>query len=155
MIGMIAIAGVTLFTTLSVMQSANTTYIKSMRLKAEKNIDTAREVQRQTEALSRAKSLYFKTYGIYPSSVQELIDKKMLRANYKTTLLSNNISLDSSGDIKVTTSNTIINSYINANSKNTKSKLNTSHSDTSSISIGNTVTINVDGKINMILDDIF
>jgi len=153
MIGTIAIAGVTLFIALSFMQTANTTYIKSMRNKAEKNIKTAREIQRQTSALSRAKSLYFKTYGIYPSSVQELIDKKMLRANYKTTLLSKNISLDGNGDIKVTTSNEIVNSYINTNSKNTKSKLATKHSSANSISVGNKITINSNDKI--VLENLF
>lgn len=142
MIGMVALAGVSLFATLNLMQSANTTYIRAMKQNVEKNINTAKDIQKQTSALSNAKALYFKTYGVYPSSVQELIDKKMLRANYKNTLLSKNISLDASGNIKVASSNVIVSSYSNTFSKNTNSKLTQKISSSNSLNANHKVLMN-------------
>lgn len=111
---------------IAVMQAGSDAMIKSMKHKADVGMKLGKETKTQMQELQDAQSLYFKTYKQYPvGGVDELIAKGFLRANFKTTTISKNITLDANNS--VTTTNTTItngisNNYINAqqNSLNAK-----------------------------------
>lgn len=97
--------------------------------KARINIELGQLTKAQMDELSLAQNLYFKTYKQYPSSVEELISKKLLRANFETSKISKNIGIDNNNTIKSSKQkNVTVESYINAhqdvvNSKDMKDKV--------------------------------
>jgi len=97
--------------------------------KARINIELGQLTKAQMDELSLAQNLYFKTYKQYPSSVEELISKKLLRANFETSKISKNIGIDNNNTIKSSKpKNVTVESYINAhqdvvNSKDMKDKV--------------------------------
>ena len=121
MMGMLALSVATVVTLMAVMQSGNQAYIKAMEQKAEKNLKLAKQVRKQSIELIKAREYYKKIYGTQPVNENDLINKKLLRSNYKNTTISKKISLNSTGGIMISSNNIAVDSLMNASNKKIQS----------------------------------
>jgi hypothetical protein len=113
---------ITITLLVTVMEKSTQAYVDAIAKKREISMYVAKETSKQSDKLAIAQSLYFKTYKVYPSGIDELIAKGLLRDNYKTTGYSKDINLDANNNIVATSRNDMANSYLQGNQERFKSK---------------------------------
>lgn len=86
-----------------------------MKQKAAISVEIGRLTEAQMNELAIAQNLYYKTYKQYPSGVEELIAKNFLRANFQTSRISKNITIDANNTIKTSNpKNATVKAYTDA-----------------------------------------
>lgn len=118
---MFFIVSAVMFTTM--VERANQAYIGAIKARLNTGMQIAKDTSKQVDELAHAQAMYFKIYKTYPTSINDIIGKGLLRSNFKSSGYSKGVVLNSTThEISASSNNQIVNSYLNGNAARLKAR---------------------------------